>query len=321
MAKVIDSLQSKDHKLLFSLEITPPDRGKSVDDVFSGLEALMPFEPQFINVTYHQPHTVYEEKDGIITRRPRRKKPGTVGICSAIKNRFQVEPVPHLICGSFNRYETEDTLIDLHFLGIENILSLRGDPPPGQPRYIPEKDGHHYACQLVEQIASMNKGKYIDELEDPVQTKFCIGVAAYPEKHFESPNLDKDLLYLKNKVEMGAEYIITQMFFSFEHYRNLVEKARALGITVPIIPGLKPLVNRKQILSIPSTFHVNIPADLVGLIEDARTKEQAFANGVRYMARLAEQLIDYGVPGIHVFTMGQGKAAKALLESIFPGQH
>jgi methylenetetrahydrofolate reductase (NADPH) len=316
MAKVIDWLNNN-KKLLFSLEITPPDRGKGVDDILTGIKALMPFDPQFINVTYHQPHTVYEEKDGVITRRPRRKKPGTVGICSAIKNRFQVEPVPHLICGSFNRYETEDTLIDLNFLGIENILALRGDPPPGQPRYIPEKDGHNYACQLVEQIASMNRGKYIDELEDPLTTNFCIGVAAYPEKHFESPNLEKDLFYLKNKVAMGAEYIITQMFFDFQLYKNFVEKARAIGIKLPIIPGLKPLVSKKQLLDIPSTFHVNIPIELVNLIEEARTPEQAFQKGVHFMARLAEQLIAYGIPGLHVFTMGQGRSARALLEMVF----
>lgn len=319
MAKVIDWLK-QNRKLLFSLEITPPDRGKSVDDILAGIETLMPFEPQFINVTYHQPHMVYEEKDGVITRRPRRKKPGTVGICSAIKNRFRVEPVPHLICGSFNRYETEDTLIDLHFLGIENILALRGDPPPGQARYLPEKDGHQYASQLVEQIAQLNRGQYLEELEDPFPTNFCIGVAGYPEKHFESPNLEKDLHYLKHKVEMGAEYIITQMFFDFRQYKNFVEQARAMGIDVPIIPGLKPLVSKTQILSIPSSFHVNIPAELVGLIEEARTREQAFANGIRYLARLTEQLIAYGVPGIHVFTMGQGRAARALLEAVFAGR-
>ena len=319
MAKVTDWL-NQNHKLLFSLEITPPDRGKNMDDILSGIDPLMHFDPQFINVTYHQPHMVYEEKDGVITRRPRRKKPGTVGICSAIKNRFQVEPVPHLICGSFNRYETEDTLIDLHFLGIKNILALRGDPPPGQARYIPEKDGHQYAGQLVEQIAQLNHGQYLDELEDPFPTNFCIGVAGYPEKHFESPNLDKDLLFLKNKVEMGAEYIITQMFYEFRLYKEFVEKARAIGIQVPIIPGLKPLVTKKQIQAIPCSFHVNIPSELVGLIEDARTREQAFAGGVRFMARLVEQLLDYGVPGIHVFTMGQGHATKALLEAVFAGK-
>jgi methylenetetrahydrofolate reductase (NADPH) len=242
-----------------------------------------------------------------------------VGICSAIKNRFRVEPVPHLICGSFNRYETEDTLIDLHFLGIKNILALRGDPPPGQARFIPEKDGHQFAGQLVEQIAQLNRGQYIDELEDPFPTSFCIGVAGYPEKHFESPNLDKDLLYLKQKVDMGAEYIITQMFYDFRLYKEFVEKARAIGIQVPIIPGLKPLVGRKQIQSIPSSFHVNIPSELVGVIEDARTREQAFAGGVRFMARLVEQLLEYGVPGIHVFTMGQGHATRALLEAVFSG--
>lgn len=316
MTKVIDWLK-QNRKLMFSLEITPPDRGKNMDDILSGIDPLMRFEPQFINVTYHQPHMVYDEKDGVITRRPRRKKPGTVGICSAIKNRFRVEPVPHLICGSFSRYETEDTLIDLHFLGIKNILALRGDPPPGQARYIPEKDGHQYACQLVEQIAQLNRGKYIDELEDPFPTSFCIGVAGYPEKHFESPNLDKDLLFLKKKVDAGAEYIITQMFYDFRIYKEFVEKARAIGIQVPIIPGLKPLVSRKQIQSIPSAFHVNIPGELVGLIEEARTREQAFAGGVRFMARLVEKLLEYGVPGIHVFTMGQGRAPQALLEAVF----
>jgi methylenetetrahydrofolate reductase (NADPH) len=316
MAKVIDWLKNN-RKLLFSLEITPPDRGKSVNDIFSTIDAIMPFEPQFINVTYHQSHVVYEEKDGIICRRPRRKKPGTIGICSAIKNRYQVEPVPHLICGGFDRYETEDALIDLNFLGIENILALRGDPPAGQAGSIPQKEGHQYAWQLVEQIAAMNHGKYIDDLEDPVATNFCIGVAAYPEKHFESPNLENDLVNLKNKVAMGAEYIITQMFFDFQKYKNFVEKARGIGIKVPIIPGIKPLVSKKQILNIPKAFYVNIPAELVALIEEARTKEQAFANGVRYLARMTEQLIAYGVPGIHVFAMGQGHAARALLEIVF----
>jgi methylenetetrahydrofolate reductase (NADPH) len=320
MAKVIDCLRNK-QKLLFSLEITPPDRGKSVDDIFTTIDAIMPFDPQFINVTYHQAHVVYEEKDGVICRRPRRKKPGTIGICSAVKNRFRVEPVPHLICGGFDRYETEDALIDLHFLGIENILALRGDPPSGQHRDIPEKDGHHFASQLVEQIAAMNHGKYIDDLEYPVATDFCIGVAAYPEKHFEAPNMESDLASLKNKVAMGAEYIITQMFFDFQKYKVFVEKARAIGIEVPIIPGIKPLISKKQMLSIPSAFHVNIPAELVGLIEEARTREQAFANGIGYMARMTEQLIAYGVPGIHVFAMGQGRAARALLEIVFGKKH
>ncbi len=316
MAKVIEWLQHN-QKLLFSLEITPPDRGKSMEDILSAIEPLMRFEPQFINVTYHQPHMVYDEKDGVISRRPRRKKPGTVGICSGIKNRFQVEPVPHLICGSFSRYETEDTLIDLHFLGIQNILALRGDPPPGQAHYIAEKDGHRFACQLVEQIARLNRGQYLDELEDPIPTSFCIGVAGYPEKHFEAPNLDRDLRFLKMKVDAGAEYVITQMFYDFRLYKEFVEADRAIGIQAPIIPGLKPLVSRSQVEAIPSAFHVNIPAELVSLIEEARTREQAFAGGIRYMARLVERLLEYGVPGIHVFTMGKGGAARALLEAVF----
>ncbi len=315
MAKIIDKL-NKNKKITLSLEITPPDRGESIDEIFRNIDNLLPFDPEFINVTYHQPHVVYEEKKGTIIRRPKRKKPGTVGICSAIKNKFHIETVSHLICGGFDKYETEDALIDLHYLDIKNILALRGDPAPGQRNFISEKDGHSYAFQLINQIAKMNKGIYIDELDNPFCTDFCIGAAAYPEKHFESPNIDKDLLSLKKKVEMGAEYIVTQMFFDFKVFKNFVEKARDIGIKVPIIPGIKPITNKKLLSNIPKTFYVNIPKKLVGLIENARTKEQAFKNGTLYMANLANKLIEYRVPGIHVFTMGKGKSTKALLEML-----
>ncbi len=217
-------------KPIISLEITPPDKGRSIEELYATLDVLVPFEPAFINVTYHQPQVVYEEKDGIIYRIPKRKKPGTVGICAAIANRYHIEPVPHFICGGFSKYETEDALIDLHYLGITNIFAVRGDPPPGQKTFIPNQDGHRYASELVRQIANMNEGIYLEELEDAQPTNFCIGVAGYPEKHYEAPNFEKDLSHLKHKVDQGAHYIITQMFFDFEVFKAFVEKARSIGI-------------------------------------------------------------------------------------------
>ncbi len=301
---------------IFSLEITPPDRGRSVDDLFRVIEDLMHFNPSFINVTYHQPHVVYEEIGETIVRRPKRKKPGTVGISAAIKNHFGISTIPHLICGGFDRFETEDALIDLHFLGMKNILALRGDPAPGHTRFVPNKEGHRYADELVSQIAAMNRGEYLEELENPVPTDFCIGVAAYPEKHQESPNLEKDLFYLKQKVERGAEFIITQMFFQFDHYRNFVEQAREAGITVPIIPGIKPITKPGQIRQIPGRFFVTMPSELVHAVEDARTKADAFKGGIDYTVRLVEQLLEYGVLGIHIFTQDTSEDTRELLSGI-----
>jgi len=302
---------------ILSLEITPPDRGRSVDDLFGAIDGLMEFAPKFISVTYHQPHTVYEEVEGVIHRRPRRKKPGTVGISAAIKNRYDVTTIPHLICGGFDRFETEDALIDLHYLGMENILALRGDPAPGHTRFIAEKEGHRYAFELVTQISAMNRAEYLDELDNAVATDFCIGVAAYPEKHAEAPNLDKDLAFLKQKVEAGADFIITQMFFSFDYFRRFVEKARAIGITAPIIPGIKPVTNRRQIEQIPRLFFATMPQKLVLAVEGAKTPAQAFDEGTRYMAGLYQQLLDFGVPGVHLFIQEKSDDSYALLNAVY----
>ncbi len=307
----------KREKLVLSLEVTPPDRGRSIGDIFKTVEELLPFNPQFINVTYHQPHVMFEETPAGIVRRPTRKKPGTVGICAAIRSHFKVETVPHIICGGFNKYETEDALIDLHFLGFENVFVVRGDPPPGHREFVPEKDGHRYAADLVAQIAGLNKGRYLDKVDNPVPTSFCIGVAGYPEKHYEAPNLDSDLRHLKAKVDAGAEYIITQMFFKPELYVQFVEKARAAGITVPIIPGIKPITTKRQIELVPKNFFVELPNELTDAIEGARTAKEAFEKGTRFVADLAYKLIEGGAPGLHVFTMGQGTSTKALLEIIF----
>ncbi len=313
---VIQAIQES-KKPIISLEITPPDKGRSIEELYATLDVLIPFQPAFINVTYHQPQVVYEEKDGIIYRIPKRKKPGTVGICAAIANRYHIEPVPHFICGGFSKYETEDALIDLHYLGITNIFAVRGDPPPGQKHFIPNQDGHRYASELVRQIANMNEGIYLEELEDAQPTNFCIGVAGYPEKHYEAPNFEKDLHHLKHKVNQGAHYIITQMFFDFAVFRNFVEKARAVGIQVPILPGIKPLTRLSQLHSIPRDFHVSIPYPIVEAMEAARTREAARRVGIRQTIELCEQLIEFGVPGLHIYTMGRGQATCEVLKGLF----
>lgn len=312
---VVDAITNAREPLI-SLEITPPNKGTSIDELYRTMDTLMPFNPAFINVTYHQPQVVYEEKNNVIYRIPKRKKPGTVGICASIANRYHVETVPHFICGGFSKFETEDALIDLHYLGITNILALRGDPAAGSSRFIPERDGHRYASELVNQISRMNRGIYVEELEEAHPTNFCIGVAGYPEKHFESPNAEKDLQHLKHKVEQGAHYIITQMFFDFQYYKDFVERARQAGITVPIIPGVKPLSSLDQLASIPRNFHVTIPHHIVEAMETARTSEEVRKVGIRKIAELCQQLIDYKVPGLHIYTMGRGTATRDLLKML-----
>ncbi len=314
--KVTDILKQQDPPVL-SFEITPPEKGKGIDEIFRTIDVLMPFEPQFINVTYHQPHVEYEEHEGVIHRVHKRKKPGTVGICTAIKHRYNLEPVPHFICGGFTRFETEDALIDLQYLGIENILALRGDPPPGQHRFVPETEGHSHALGLVEQIANMNHGHYLEPLENAIPTDFCIGVAGYPEKHYEAPNGQRDLEHLKSKVDNGAEFIISQMFFEFDLFRKFVEDARQIGIEVPILPGIKPISRVNQAYILPRTFRISVPDDLIQLLEGARTPAEELKKASEYMAHLMQQLLDFGVPGIHIYTMGKANSTCRLLENVF----
>lgn len=312
---VIEALNNS-RKPLISLEITPPNKGQGIEEIFETLDNLMPYEPSFINVTYHQPQVTYEEIGGTIYRIPKRKKAGTVGICASITNRYNIETVPHFICGGFNKFETEDALIDLHYLGITNLLALRGDPPFGHTAFIPEKDGHQYASSLVKQIANMNRGIYLEDLEDAKPTNFCIGVAGYPEKHFEAPSFEKDLQNLKYKVDQGAHYIITQMFYNFDAYKKFVERAREIGITVPIIPGIKPITRLSQLSSLPRFFYISIPHSWVEALEDARTPEKVFQVGIKKMIELCEKLVDFKVPAIHIYTMGKGKGTQGLLEGL-----
>lgn len=314
---IIDAIRDKD-KFVISLEITPPNRGQGIEDIYNVVDPLQEYDPTFISVTFHQPHVVYEEReDGTIHRRPKRKKPGTVGICAALMNRYKIDTVPHFICGGFSRFETEDALIDLHYLGIQNVFAIRGDPPPGKKVFIAEKEGNRYASELVEQIFNMNKGEYLEELENAHPTDFCIGVAGYPEKHFEAPNIEKDLMYLKHKVDMGAQYIITQMFFDFNVFKSFVEKARAIGIEVPILPGIKPITTQRQITGLPRDFHISLPTELVENMENAATPRETRKKGLEFTRKLCQQLIDLGVPGIHFYTMGRGTATYDLLKGLF----
>ena len=304
---------------LFSFELLPPLKGENIQRIHQTVERLMEFDPAFVDVTYHREEYVYHEvQSGLLQKRTVRKRPGTVGICAAISHKYNIDTVPHIICGGFTKEETENALIDLDFVGVDNVLVLRGDPICSEGRFKAEADGHSYAIDLLNQVADMNRGKYLDpDLRNSNATQFCIGVAGYPEKHFEAPNLASDLRWLKRKVEDGAEYVITQMFFDNAAYFDFVAKCRKQGIDIPILPGLKPLTTKGQLNSLPQNFHVNLPDELVDLIERAKTKEAVKEIGVEWCIRQAKELKDAGVPGLHFYTMGKAdptaQIAKAVL--------
>ena len=303
---------------LVSIEITPPEKGHRIQEIFDAIDLILPFEPTFITVTYHQQRIVYRDIGaGLIKKVPRRKNPGTVGICAAIANRYKIETVPHIICGGFDKYETEDALIDLHYLGFTNLFVIRGDPAPGFKEFVAEPEGHRFAAELVAQIRAMNQGHYLEDLENATPTRFGIGVAGYPEKHYEAPNLVEDMRHLKEKVDAGADYIITQMVFSARVFGEFVARARAIGIDVPIIPGIKPVTSSRQLAAIPREFHVDLPEGLVNRIRRASTPGEAVRAGVAYTARLCRELWDQGVPGLHFYTMGKSRVAAEVMKAIF----
>lgn len=303
---------------LFSFELLPPLKGENIHRIHLTVERLMEFDPAFVDVTYHREEYVYHEvQSGLLQKRTVRKRPGTVGICAAISHKYNLDTVPHIICGGFTKEETENALIDLDFVGVDNVLVLRGDPIRSEGRFKAEADGHSYAIDLLNQVADMNRGKYLDpDLKNSNATQFCIGVAGYPEKHFEAPNLASDLRWLKRKVEDGAEYVITQMFFDNAAYFEFVAKCREQGIDIPILPGLKPLTTKGQLNSLPQNFHVNLPDELVDLIERAKTKEAVKEIGVEWCIRQAKELKDAGVPGLHFYTMGKAEPTAQIAKAV-----
>jgi methylenetetrahydrofolate reductase (NADPH) len=306
--KVIDHIrQAKD--TLISFEILPPLKGKTINSIYEHLDPLMEFKPAFINVTYHRSEHVFKKKaDGTFEKVEVRKRPGTVGICAALMNHYKVDAVPHLICGGFNKRETEDALIDLHFIGVDNVLALRGDAAKNETVFEPEQGGNMYALDLLKQVANLNTGIYLEEdIRDGFKTNFCIGVAGYPEKHFEAPNLQTDIAFLKAKVAAGADYIVTQMFFDNQKYFEFVKRCRDNGITIPIIPGLKPITSKKQLSVIPRTFHVDIPDELSNEIMLCKTDAEVEKVGTEWLLLQSKELKKAGVPVLHYYTLGKPK--------------
>lgn len=316
--KVTEHLSRAD-KTLLSFEILPPLKGKSVQNIYDVLDPLMEFKPAFINVTYHRSEYIYKKRgDERFDKVFIRKRPGTVGICAAIQFKYKIDSVAHIICGGFTKEETEDALIDLSYLGIDNVLLLRGDASKNERDFIPEPGGHAHAVDLVKQVVSMNHGIYLEE--DSIQgykTDFNIGVAGYPEKHFESPNVKSDLKYLKQKVEAGADYIVTQMFFDNAQYFAFVDRCRAEGITVPIIPGIKPITAATQVHSIPRTFHVDIPEPLIDAIEKCQNTDAVRKAGVEWCIEQSRELVTKGVPCIHYYTMGNVEAMRSIVREAY----
>lgn len=316
--KVTDHLKEA-KGTLFSFEVLPSVKGKDIKDLYEGIEPLLEFEPKFINVTYHREEYVYKRlSNGLHEKIMTRKRPGTVSICAAIKYKYGIDTVPHLICGGFTRQDTELALLDMHYLGMENVLALRGDPVKGESMFIPEREGHATATTLVKQIAKMNQGKYLDDdLVDPIPTDFCIGVAGYPEKHFEAQNLKSDLRYLKQKVDAGAHYIVTQMFFDNQKFFSFVDACRKIGINVPIIPGLKPITTLKHISFLPKTFHIDMPEELADELEKCKSNDEVAEIGVEWGIKQVKELIKAGVPCVHFYTMGKSEAVKRIAKACY----
>ena len=304
---------------LVSFEVLPPLKGKTISSLYDHLDPLMEFKPSWINVTYHRSESMFKKKiDGTFDKVEVRKRPGTVGICAAIMNRYKIDAVPHLICGGFTKRETEDALIDLNFLGVDNILALRGDAAKNEASFEPEPNGNAYAIDLLKQINSMNNGVYIDDdIRDGAKTKFCAGVAGYPEKHFEAPNLEIDLNRLKEKVDNNAEFVMTQMFFDNDKYYNYVKECRAAGINIPIIPGLKPITTKKQLSVLPRIFHVDIPTELSIEVMKCKTDVEVEIVGTEWLIMQSKKLKEFGVPVLHYYTLGKPKVIRNVVKEVF----
>lgn len=303
---------------LFSFEILPPLKGKSIQSIYDGIDPLMEFKPRFVNVTYHREEFIYKEREnGLLEKIAIRKRPGTVGICAAIMNKYQVDAVPHLICGGFSKEETENALIDLQFLGIDNVLALRGDSIKTESTFRPHKDGHKYAVELIQQIGEMNHGTYMMDDIQLEPTDFCIGTAGYPEKHFEAMNMTTDLQYLKAKVDAGADYIVTQMFFDNQKYFDFVAACREIGITVPIIPGLKPIKTMDHITFLPKFFKIDYPEALSNELLKCKDNKQVEQLGIEWGIQQSKELKEAGAPCIHYYTMSNSSMVKAIAKEIF----
>lgn len=315
--KVTDHISAAKDTLI-SFEVLPPVKGKGIQSLYDHLDPLMDFKPAFINVTYHRSeHTFKKRADGTFEKVVVRKRPGTESICAAIMNKYNVDTVPHLICGGFGINETEDALINLNYLGIDNVLVLRGDAAKNETSFEPEPGGHRYAADLLKQVVNLNSGVYLEEgLKNTSKTKFCIGVAGYPEKHFEAPNMETDLSHLKAKVDAGADYIVTQMFYDNKKFYAFVEACRNIGITVPIIPGLKPIYTKKQLTILPKTFYIDIPRELSNDVLQCKTDEDVEKVGMEWLLEQSRDLKKSGVPVLHYYTLGRPQLVASVVREL-----
>jgi methylenetetrahydrofolate reductase (NADPH) len=317
--KVIDHIKNAKDKTLFSLEVLPPLKGENIRTLFDHMDPLMEFKPPFVDVTYHREEFVYKKREnGLLEKKSTRKRPGTVALCAAIQNHYKVDTVPHIICGGFTKDETENALIDLHFLGIENALVLQGDGIKNEGRFVADPDGHRYASELLQQVVNLNQGRYLDEdLLNSTPTNFCIGVAGYPEKHFAAPNLKTDLKYLKNKVDLGAEFIVTQMFFDNSKYFEFVKQCREIGITVPIIPGIKPITTKAQTSILPTIFYIDLPEELSDAVDKCKDNAAVKQVGIEWTVKQSKELMKAGVPSLHFYSMGKSDPIYRIAKELF----
>jgi methylenetetrahydrofolate reductase (NADPH) len=315
---VIDKIKNAKGPL-FTFELLPPLKGHSIERIYTAIERLIEFNPAYINFTSHRNETTYYERpDGLLERRIVRIRPGTIALAAAVKYKYNITVVPHLLCGGFSREETENVLIEMNFLGINDVLALRGDPQKGSRRFIAEKDGHTHTWELVKQIVNLNNGRYLEEsLEDTSSTNFCIGVAAYPEKHFEAPNRQVDIKNLKHKVDSGASYIVTQMFFDNRKFCRFRDECRKAGIAVPIIAGIKPISTLNDIKLLPQAFHIDLPNDLVTSVQKCKTDDEAREVGIEWATMQSKELINEGVPGIHYYTLGRSDNVARIVKASF----
>ena len=317
--KVTQHIENAKGNPLFSFEILPPLKGQNIQSIFDNIDPLMEFKPPFIDVTYHREEYEFKElPSGLLQKKVVKKRPGTVGICAGIQNRYNVDAIPHILCGGFTKEDTENLLIDLDFLGIDNVVALRGDALKNEIYFKAEKDGNEYASELVTQISNLNQGIYLDEdLKNSAQTNFCIGVAGYPEKHMEAPSFDSDIHFLKQKIHNGADYIVTQMFFDNQKFFDFVAKCRQEGITVPIIPGLKPLATKKQLNQIPLRFSIDLPDQLIMEVVKAKDNDAVRQIGIEWCTAQSKELLAAGIPVLHYYSMGKSDNIKQIAQAMF----
>ena len=316
--KVTEHIKKAKGETLFSFEIIPPVKGKSIQELYDNIDPLMEFKPPFIDVTTSREEYIYINRDGLLDKKLTRMRPGTLGICASIKHKYDVDTVPHVLCGGFTKEETEYLLVDCHYLGIDNVMALRGDAMKEEKYFEPTKGGHRYASDLVKQIQRLNCGEYLHEvIETDNCSDFCVGVAGYPEKHMEAPSMNSDLKRLKQKVDLGADYVVTQMFFDNQKFFDFVEAARKIGIEVPIIPGIKPIAIKRHLQLLPQVFRVDIPQDLVDAVEACKNNKEVRQVGIEWCIEQSKELKKTGVPVLHYYSMGKSDNIKAIAEAVF----